>query len=331
MNHPIVGLIAAVVIAIGVVELHLWLPAIQSVSPLLISIGVGILVSHILPARYREPLVPGLNIAKGSILRVAIVLYGFNITLQALSQVGIYGLFSAVTMVSIILFVGIWAGTKLFKLDKEQAILVAVGSAICGAAAVAAMEPIIKAKPHKVMTAISTVVVFGTLSMLLMPLVFQFLDITEAQYGLWVGVSVHEVAQVVVAGDSVSSNAAHMAVLEKMLRVVLLVPVLLTFAVWMRQKSKGSDKESGDNKVSVPWFAFLFIGAIIINSLNWIPDDVTTAFTAAATYLLCIAMTALGMLTHISVIKQGGAKAFALAALLFVSLFITGYLLAQFA
>ena len=100
MNHPIVGLIAAVVLAIGVVELHLWLPAIQSVSPLLISIGVGILVSHILPARCKEPLAPGLNIAKGSILRVAIVLYGFNITLQALSQVGIYGLFSAVTMVS---------------------------------------------------------------------------------------------------------------------------------------------------------------------------------------------------------------------------------------
>ena len=331
MNHPIAGLLAAVAIAVGVVELHQWLPAIQSVSPLLISIGVGILVSHLLPARYKKPLGPGLNIAKGTILRLAIVLYGFNITLQALSEVGVYGLFSALTMVSVILCVGIWAGTKLFKLDTEQSILVAVGSAICGAAAVAAMEPIIKAQPHKVLTAISTVVVFGTLSMLLMPLMFQLFDITEAQYGLWVGVSVHEVAQVVVAGDSVSTTAAHMAVLEKMLRVVLLVPVLLVFAVWMRQKVYAADTESSKNKVAVPWFAFLFIGAILINSLNWIPANATAALTNAATYLLCIAMAALGMLTHISVLKQGGAKAFALATLLFVTLLVTGYLLAQFA
>ncbi|OIN02156.1 hypothetical protein BFR57_08910 [Idiomarina sp. MD25a] len=330
MKNIIPGLVASM----GIAAIVLWgkhqISFLETVSPLLISIALGIVISHALPNGWKFRLASGLNVAKGTVLRTAIVLYGFNITFQAFADIGLYGVLSAVIMVATILSVGVWLGRRLFGLDTEQSILVAAGSAICGAAAVAAFEPIINAKPHKVLTAISTVVVFGTLSMLMLPILLELVPLTHHQYGLWAGVSIHEVAQVVVAGDAISESAAHIAVLEKMFRVVLLVPVLLIVAIWTKYRFQGSNVSTVEKRITVPWFAFLFIGVIVINSLEILPSSFIDILSSVAMYLLCVAMAALGILTHFSVIKQGGLQAFGLAAILFVLLLVLGFGLAAF-
>lgn len=325
MNTKLTGIVAAVLCGVLAIFLpRLW-PFFAQVSPLILAIVIGVIISHTMPTSFRSTLEPGLNVAKGPVLRLAIVLYGFNISFQDLSSVGFHGFFIAVVMVSAILAVGIWVGRKIFKLDTDQAILISIGSAICGAAAVAAAEPILKAKPHKVIIAVATVVIFGTLSMFLFPVLYGLLSVGEAKYGLWVGVSIHEVAQVVAAGDAVSSAAANTAVIEKMIRVLLLVPVLIGLSVW---KSRTEVTESGQrNPIAIPWFALFFLVVIFINSTGLIPAAVVSVLSTTATYLLAIAMASLGMMTHISVVKKAGARSFVLATLLFVVLITLGFLM----
>ena len=319
------GLAAATAIAALVILIQASIPLLSSVSPLLISISIGIVVCHLIPGKYKPVLQPGLNTAKGIVLRTAIVLYGFNISFQSLTDIGFHGILVATVLVFTVLIGGTWLGTRIFGLDFEQSILVSAGSAICGAAAVAACEPVIKAAPQKVLTAISTVVVFGTISMLLMPLTFSALNLSELDYGLWVGVTVHEVAQVVVAADAIGDVSAHVAVLEKMFRVMLLLPALLVIMVWVKHRAGKNGAQQASKNIALPWFAFLFIGAIAIHSVPGFPIELAGWLSSISTFLLCVAMSALGLLTHISVIRQGGARAFGLAGVLFIVLQTLGY------
>jgi len=210
-------------------------------------------------------------------------------------------------------------GTKVFKLDRQTAILIGAGSSICGAAAILATEPVIRAPAHKVTIAVATVVVFGTISMLIYPLLYPYLGLTEHAYGIFAGSTIHEVAQVVVAGHSISDAAAGTAVIEKMLRVMLLAPFLLVLSFVVQGK-----KEGHKQSITIPWFAFLFIAVSGINSLNIIPTALTNLFIQLDTILLTMAMAALGLRTHLGAIRQAGVKPLLLAAILFVFLIIGG-------
>src|SRR5207248_5358443 len=101
------------------------------------------------------------------------------------------------------------------KLDRETSMLIGTGSAICGAAAVLAAEPVLRAQPHRVSVAVATVVVFGTLGMFIYPLCYPYLGLSQQTYGVFTGSTIHEVAQVVAAGRAVSDTAAAAAVIEK--------------------------------------------------------------------------------------------------------------------
>ncbi len=148
---------------------------------------------------------PGVTFAAKKILRLAIILYGFRITFQQIGDVGVVGLTVAVVMLTSTFLLGVLAGTKLFGLDRDTAMLTAAGSSICGAAAVLATEPVLKSEPQKSATAVSTVVLFGTISMFLYPMLYGLgvIHLAPAEYGVYVGGSVHEVAQVVAAGGAI--------------------------------------------------------------------------------------------------------------------------------
>jgi len=118
------------------------------------------------------------------------------------------------------------------KMDKETSVLIGTGSAICGAAAIMAAEPVIKAPTHKVTTAVATVVVFGTIGLFLYPLFYPYLGSSQYQFGIYIGSTVHEVAQVVAAAENVRKVTAESAVIVKMTRVMLLVPFLILLSAW---------------------------------------------------------------------------------------------------
>ena len=146
--------------------------------------------------------------------------------------------------------------------------------------------------------------------------------------GVYTGSTLHEVAHVVGAGNAMGETISDTAVIVKMIRVMLLAPVLLIMSFFIRGRQDGN--EGGKRKIAVPWFAFGFIAVIGFNSLNLLPLPVVAFINGFDTFLLTMAMTALGAETSIEKFRQAGARPFLLAALLFIWLMGGGYLLAKF-
>ena len=299
-----------------------------SFSPLIIGILLGMLYANSLRNRLPETWVPGIKFCSKQILRLGIILYGFRLTLTS------------------------------------------VGSAICGAAAVLGADATLKPKAYKTAVAVSTVVIFGTISMFLYPALYRsgLLGLDEHQMGIYTGSTLHEVAHVVGAGNAMGAEVEDTAIIVKMMRVILLVPVLLVLAFWASRQAirglkakaaiqtgitgKANLVEAGPAtasipaptesavpaekphkqkaRITVPWFAFLFLAAIGFNSLNLLPLSCVNFINSFDTFLLTMAMTALGTDTSFDKFKQAGPRPFLLAALLYIWLLGGGYLLARF-
>ena len=303
-----------------------WLRA-QGISVLTLAIVLGILVGNTVYSRIAPATAAGVTLSKQKLLRLGIILYGFRLTFQEVAQVG----FAGVVIDAIVLgttFVLAWQlGTRFLKLDRETAILIGAGSAVCGAAAVMAAESVVRGRAEQVTVAVSTVVVFGTLAMFLYPALYHFnlrwqlLPISSATFGIYIGATVHEVAQVAAAALSVSSSVADTAVITKMVRVMMLAPFLILLSAFLsRADSRASTAAPGEGRrprLPVPWFALGFVLIVGFNSLKLLPQAVVNVIVAADTFLLATAMVSLGLTTHLSAIRWAGIKPLMLAALLF--------------
>lgn len=305
------------------------LPLMQSAqfSSLTIGIMLGIIVGNSVFSRIATRTDVGVDFAKSILLKAGIILFGFRITFAQVAGVGWSGLLTDIVMLLGTFILAVQLGKRVFKLDEQTTILIGAGSSICGAAAVMATEPVIKAQAHKVSIAVATVVVFGTLSMFAYPILFEYMGLSEHAYGIFVGSTIHEVAQVVAAGTAVSANAADTAVIEKMLRVMMLAPFLVGLSFWQSKKhaninGHGSEQKAG---ITIPWFAVLFIVASGVHSLSVIPQGTTNAIVWFDNILLTIAMVALGLRTHVGAIRQAGIKPMLLAGCLFLFLTLGGF------
>jgi uncharacterized integral membrane protein (TIGR00698 family) len=291
-------------------------------SALTLAIIGGILAGNTFFPAIAVRCAAGVDLSKSSLLRAGIILYGFRITFQQIAAVGWTGIVIAALMVTLTYLIAVQIGTRLLGLDRQTSMLIGAGSAICGAAAVIAVEPVVGGQAHKVCVAVATVVIFGTLSMFLYPLLYPHLGLSAQQYGIFAGSTIHEVAQVVVAGNSISDSAASTAVIEKMLRVMMLAPFLLVLSA--TQQSSG-DRGAQGRRIVIPWFAVLFIAVSAVHSLQWVPARLVNILIQIDTVLLAMAMAALGLRTHIGAVRQAGLKPLALAAVLFVFLIVGGY------
>jgi uncharacterized integral membrane protein (TIGR00698 family) len=180
--------------------------------------------------------------------------------------------------------------------------------------------------------AVGSVVLFGTLSMFLYPVLFKagWLHLDTVGAGLFFGGTIHEVAQVVGAASNVSPEATHIATIVKMTRVMLLVPVLLVIGVWLNRSARGTaaGTEPGarhaPRKLAIPWFALGFLGFVVVNSLHVLPEAATQTLNTLDTFALTMAMTALGIETRISQIREAGPRALTTGLILYVWLIAGG-------
>ena len=312
------GLAAA---AIGLSSVP-WLQA-HGISALTLAIVLGIALGNTMYPPLAASSADGVGFAKHWLLRAGIVLYGMRLTFQDIGQVGAGGvLIDALVLIST--FGLAWrAGTRWFGIDRDTAMLIGAGSAICGAAAVMAAEPVVRARAEQATVAVSTVVVFGTLAMFLYPALYQlnlehaWLPLGEQAYGVFTGSTVHEVAQVVAAGRAVSEGAADTAVIAKMVRVMMLAPFLVALSLLLARGGRAAQPGAARAKIVVPWFAFGFVAVAGINSLHLLPPAVVGAAIDVDTVLLAMAMAALGLTTHVSALRRAGARPLLLALLLF--------------
>lgn len=199
-----------------------------SFSPLIVGILLGMVYANSLRNHLPETWVPGILFCTKQVLRAGIVLYGFRLTFQSVAEIGLPAILIDAIIVAATIFIGLFVG-RLLKMDKDLALLTSTGSAICGAAAVLGAEPVVKSEPHKTAVAVSTVVIFGTLSMFIYPAMYRagILDLTSEQMGLYTGSTLHEVAHVVGAGNVMGKEISDTAIIVKMIRVMMLAPVLV--------------------------------------------------------------------------------------------------------
>ena len=312
-----------------------WLQA-HGLSALTLAILLGFIVGNTLFTQVAGHCLPGVHYAKQYLLRLGIILYGFRLTFQDIGHVGMAGVLIDALVVTSTFALALLLGIRVFKLECGTAMLIGIGSSICGAAAIMAAAPVLKARAEQITVAVATVVVFGTLAIFVFALLHSLnlhwglLETTDFAYGMFVGSTIHEVAQVVAAGAAISPVAADTAVIAKMVRVMMLAPFLIVLAVYLarRQAIQGAmpstSKQGVFAGVTVPWFAFIFIAVAGFNSLQWLPETMTVQIAQVDTGLLAMAMAGLGLTTEIKAIRRAGLKPLMLASLLFVWLIVGG-------
>ena len=305
------------------------MPAVQhyGLSALTLAIVLGIAAGNTFFPAIAARTATGVDFSKSTLLRAGIILFGLRITFQQIAAVGWAGVVIDALMVVLTFTIAVQIGTRVCGLDRETSILIGAGSSLCGAAAVMATEPVIRGQAHKVTIAVATVVVFGTIGMFAYPVLYPLLGLSEHAYGVFTGSTVHEVAQVVAAGRSVSEAAADAAVIEKMLRIMMLAPFLLALSGLQRVSYSGAATQGRATRapIVIPWFAVLFIVSSAVNSLHVLPTRLVADLNAVDTLLLATAMAALGLRTHVGAIRQAGLRPLLLAATLFAFLVVGGY------
>lgn len=339
LPHPVGRVIPGLVLTAAITALSLWLshfPMLSSLglSALTLAIISGMVVGNTFYPTARPLCADGVNLAKQKLLRLGIILYGFKLTFTQIADVGSAGIVIDLLTLSSTFLLACWLGKRLFGLDSETAILIGAGSSICGAAAVMATEPVLKANAEKVTVAVATVVIFGTAAIVIYPwlwqlnLHYQWVTISASQFGIYAGSTIHEVAQVVAAGHGVTPEAENSAVIAKMIRVMMLAPFLLLLSVWKnrRQGATGGAPQGQRlaSAITLPWFALWFILVAAFNSFNLLPPAWVNTLLTLDTLCLAMAMAALGLTTHISALRQAGIKPLMMAGLLFLWLIIGG-------
>lgn len=321
-----------------------------SLSPLIVGILLGTLYANTLRSKLPQEWVPGIKLCTKQVLRTGIVLYGFRLTLSDVYAVGLPAIVVDLIIVIGTLGIGMALG-KLLKMDSQTTLMTSTGSAICGAAAVLGAESVVKCPSHTTAVAVSTVVIFGTIAMFLYPVMYHsgwLNDLGDIGTAIYTGATLHEVAHVAAAGNAMDPTdtlgIAGTATITKMIRVMLLAPVLVVMAIALSYQRNKASNIDGNNavkertKITIPYFAIGFIVIIALNTLigeyvgvtnvKDIPFNSTIEYLD--TFLLTMAMTALGIETSIDKFKAAGAKPFVLALLLFVWLLVGGYFLSLY-
>lgn len=318
-----------------------WLQS-HGFSALTLAIVLGMVWGNTVYGRHAPICAPGVGLSKQTLLRAGVVLYGLRLTVQDIAHVGLRGVLIDLLMLSSTFALALWLGVRWLRLDRPTAMLVGAGSAICGAAAVMATDPVVKARAEQVTVAVATVVVFGTLAIFIYPQLYalnlhwHWLPLAPAAFGVYAGSSIHEVAQVVAAARSVGADAAATAVITKMVRVMMLAPFLMLLSVWLSRDEARRGEHGGEHchqagqgraarrPITIPWFAVGFIGVVLLNSLQILPAGLRPLLNGLDTVLLAMAMAALGLATHVRAIRQAGVRPLLLATLLFVWLVVGG-------
>ncbi|MBX7212771.1 MAG: putative sulfate exporter family transporter [Thermoflexales bacterium] len=315
--------------AIGLVAFGLQLLEIQFlrqaiIEGLVIAILLGMLFRTVrgMPASAAA----GVSFTAKQVLEFAVLLLGASVNFADLMKAGPILLIMIVSLVIVVLLISTRIG-RAFGLSNNLATLVAVGNSICGNSAIASVAPVIGASKEEIASSISLTAVLGVLVVLTLPVFHAVLGYTERQYGVLAGMSVYAVPQVVAAGYSVSALAGDTATLVKLVRVLMIGPVVLTFSL-LRARAEGGKREKFTLTRFVPWFIIGFVILSVLRSTGLLPGNVADAIREVSRWLTIAAMAALGLgVDFRQVRKVGRPVALAVVASLAVMIALSAILI----
>lgn len=287
------------------------IPGFSFLSPMILATFLGMVLHNTIgtPALAK----PGIGFSLKRILRFGIILLGLQLLVTQVVQVGVVGVVVvATTLVATFIFTK-WAG-RIIGVDSKLAELIAAGTSICGASAVIATNTVTEGSDENVAYAVACVTVFGSLAMFIYPLLPAVLHLDTRAYGLWSGASIHEIAQVVGAAFQDGIHSGQIATIAKLTRVMMLAPLVITLGIIGARRAAHSVDPASRQAPPMPWFVFGFVAMAILNSVIAIPAQPKAWLVTATTFLLSMALAAMGLETDFRKLKAEGWKPLALAA-----------------
>ena len=284
------------------------IPMFKKIGPLACAIIIAVIYRQIWG--YPTKIHVGVQFASKKLLRFAIILYGLKLNIDVIFSDGL-GLLAldAVTIIFAIFITLILA--KWLKADSTISLLLGVGTGVCGAAAIAAVAPIIRAKDEDTATSVGIIALVGTIFAISYTVILPFLDIAAEKYGIWSGISLHELAHVALAAAPAGQDALAIALLAKLGRVFLLIPLSFILVYWMKRKQRLET----EGKIEFPWFLIGFIMMSIVGSYvlgKYIPisDTVLNGIATVTTFILTMAMVGLGLNVSLQDVKTKALRPF---------------------
>jgi uncharacterized integral membrane protein (TIGR00698 family) len=323
-RHGVSAAVPGVLLTAGVAGLAFALrriPGVAILSPMILATLVGMALHNI----FGTPAwaTPGVTFSLKRVLRLGIILLGLQLMASQVVQVGFAGVgVIAAALVATLSFTK-WLG-RVMGVDAKLAELIGAGTSICGASAVIATNTVTRGTDEDVAYAVACVTVFGLLSMLLYPLLPGLLHLSPAAFGLWSGASIHEIAQVVAAAFQDGAHSGEIATVAKLTRVMMLAPVVITLGIIaVRRTAHATGQSASRPAPPMPWFVLGFIAMVILNSVVTIPAVPKATIVLGTTFMLSMALAAMGMETDFRKLRAEGLKPLALAAAawIFISIF----------
>jgi uncharacterized integral membrane protein (TIGR00698 family) len=317
------GLIAASLIAVLAICLR-NLPLLSVISPMMLAMLIGMTLNNVTghPGWTKS----GILFSQRRLLRIAIVLLGLQLTFAELVSLGMTGLvILAASLASTFVF-SVHAA-RFLRVEEKLAKLIGAGTSVCGASAVVAANAVVGGKEEDVTYAVACVTIFGTIAMFLYPLLASLMHLNAREFGLWTGSSIHEIAQVVAASFHEGQVAGEIGTVAKLSRVMMLAPLVVAMDLLSRRASDNAmgheAAEPSRQAPAIPWFVVGFIAATCINSIVAIPVALKLTLIWLTTFLLTVAIAAMGMNTDLTKLRRRGVRPALLAALasLFIAIF----------
>ena len=249
------------------------------------------------------------NMSK-KLLQYSVVGLGFGMNLHESLASGRDGMIFTIISVIGTLAIGMFIGRKLLKVDRETSYLISSGTAICGGSAIAAVGPVIKAKPANMSVALAVVFILNAIALFIFPSIGHWLDLSQQQFGTWAAIAIHDTSSVVGAGAAYGEEALEIATTIKLTRALWIIPLALVTSLIFKNK---------DSKISIPWFILYFVIAILLNTfvLGSIPEF-GTAVAGVARRFLTLTMFFIGASLSMDVLRTVGIKPLIQGVLLWI-------------
>jgi uncharacterized integral membrane protein (TIGR00698 family) len=320
--HRLPGLLAAATIAFAATVVGHRFPIIG--APV-IAVALGAVLSGVV--RRRAVFSPGVRVASKPVLQLAVVLLGAQLSLGAVLDVGRGSLPVMLGTLAVCLTMAFVVGRRL-GIDSELQILIGVGTAICGASAIAAVSPTIRARSENVAYAITTIFLFNIAAVLVFPPLGHLLGMSQHAFGLFAGTAVNDTSSVVAAASSYGTEASQYAVVVKLTRTLMIIPICIILgALVARRSSRGEGTADGHAPRSVlrlvPWFLIWFLVLAGANSLGLVPSAAHAAIQWIAVALITTALAGIGMTTDIRALRRTGARPVVFGFILWLSVSVT--------
>ena len=266
---------------------------------------LGILLGMLAALWRRPPLLqPGIAFTGKKLLQAAIVLLGFGMNLFAVVRVGGQTLLLMVFTLAAA-FLAAWAFGRLLRVERNANVLIGVGTAICGGSAIAATAPVIGARDDEIAQSISTIFLFNIIAAFLFPALGHLMGMDDQAFGLWAGTAINDTSSVVAAGYAFSAEAGDLAVIVKLTRTLMILPITLTLALWTARRSARQGSTFSFRKI-FPWFVLGFLAASVVGTFAPLPPALLAFLPQAGKFLIVMAMAAIGLNTNVVKLVKSG-------------------------